>query len=67
MDCVIQVGACIVSHDKKILATGYNGMPWEYDDSALDWVKEGDGDFLYTETKTPYGKYLDSFWCWITL
>ena len=56
MGCFIQVGACIVSHDNKILATGYNGMPWGCPDSAIDWVKEGDGDYLYTETKTPYGK-----------
>ena len=58
MDCVLQVGACIVSPAKKILATGYNGMPWGCNDSALDWVKEGYGDYLYTETKTPYGKCL---------
>ena len=59
MDCVLQVGACIVSRDKRILATGYNGMPWGCNDGALDWVKEGDGDYLYTETKTPYGKCLN--------
>ena len=31
-------------------------MPWGCKDDTMPWVKEGDGDFMYTETKTPYGK-----------
>ena len=55
----MQVGACIVSSDKKILATGYNGMPWGCNDSEMPWLSKGD-DYNYTATKTPYGEYLNT-------
>ena len=42
-----QVGACIVSPDKKILAVGYNGAPNGYDDKDMPWDREG--DFLNTK------------------
>ena len=42
-----QVGACIVSKDKKILATGYNGAPNGYEDEDMPWDREG--DFLHTK------------------
>ena len=61
MDCIMQVGACIVSSDNKILATGYNGMPWGCKDEHMPWVSEGDGDYKHTETKTPYGEYLNIY------
>ncbi len=45
-----QVGACIVSPDKRIVGIGYNGMPFGCDDNEFPW--ETDGDFL--DTKYPY-------------
>lgn len=45
-----QVGACIVSEDKKILSVGYNGMPTGCDDDVMPWAREGE----LTETKYPY-------------
>lgn len=45
-----QVGACIVSQDKKILAVGYNGAPTGYDDKELPWEREG----KFLETKYAY-------------
>lgn len=42
-----QVGACIVSKDRKILATGYNGAPNGYEDEEMPWDREG--DFLNTK------------------
>lgn len=46
-----QVGACIVTQDKKIVGVGYNGLPWGLDDNEFPWqIREGDLD----ETKYPY-------------
>ena len=43
-----QVGACVVSKDKKILSVGYNGAPNGYnDDTKMPWDREG--DFLNTK------------------
>ena len=42
-----QVGACIVSDDKKILSVGYNGAPNGYDDEDKPWDREG--DFINTK------------------
>ena len=42
-----QVGACIVSEDKKILSVGYNGAPNGLDDESMPWDR--DGDFLNTK------------------
>ena len=36
-----QVGACIVSADKKILSMGYNGMPRGCHDTLMPWAREG--------------------------
>ena len=36
-----QVGACIVSHDNRILACGYNGAPNGFDDEKFPWKREG--------------------------
>jgi len=36
-----QVGACIVSKDKRILACGYNGAPNGFDDEKFPWKREG--------------------------
>lgn len=37
-----QVGACIVSPDKKILSMGYNGMPRGCHDTLMPWAREGE-------------------------
>ena len=42
-----QVGACIVSKDKKILSLGYNGAPTGYHDENMPWDREG--DFINTK------------------
>lgn len=42
-----QVGACIVSHDNRILSTGYNGTPNGIEDKNFKWGREG----LPLETK----------------
>ena len=42
-----QVGACIVSKDKKILSVGYNGAPNGYNDEILPWDR--DGSFIDTK------------------
>ena len=41
-DSNTQVGACIVSREKKILSLGYNGMPTGCDDDNMPWEREGD-------------------------
>jgi dCMP deaminase len=40
-DPEIQKGVCLVSHDNRILATGYNGAPNGYSDEDFPWKKEG--------------------------
>ncbi len=36
-----QVGACIVSQDNRVLSTGYNGAPNNFDDDIFPWDREG--------------------------
>ncbi|MCK5807775.1 dCMP deaminase family protein [bacterium] len=45
-----QVGACIVSQNKRIVGVGYNGFPTGCSDDALPWSREGD----FLETKYPF-------------
>ena len=45
-----QVGACIVSEDRKIIGVGYNGFPIGCSDEDLPWDREGD----WYDTKYPY-------------
>lgn len=45
-----QVGACIVTEQNKIVATGYNGMPNGVRDNLVPWTKEG----TFLETKYAY-------------
>jgi len=45
-----QVGACIVSSDKKIIGVGYNGFPSGCSDDDLPWEREGD----WLNTKYPF-------------
>ena len=47
----IQVGACIVSPDHKILSMGYNGLPIGCSDDDFPWAREGDpleNKYFYT-------------------
>lgn len=37
-----QVGACVVSHDNRILSTGYNGTPVGFNDDEFPWSRDGD-------------------------
>ncbi len=46
-----QVGACIVSSDNRVLATGYNAFPRGIDQNKLTWNREGP---VMSETKYPY-------------
>ena len=36
-----QVGACIVSNDNRVLSTGYNGAPNNFDDDSFPWNRTG--------------------------
>lgn len=45
-----QVGACIVSPEKKIVGVGYNGFPIGCSDDELPWEREGE----WKDTKYPY-------------
>ena len=45
-----QVGACIVSPEKKIIGVGYNGFPIGCSDDDLPWERDGE----WIETKYPY-------------
>ena len=45
-----QVGACIVSPDRKIVGVGYNGFPKGCSDDDLPWEREGN----WIDTKYPY-------------
>ncbi len=45
-----QVGACIVSPEKKIIGVGYNGFPIGCSDDELPWAREGE----WLDTKYPY-------------
>ncbi len=45
-----QVGACIVSPQKKIVGVGYNGFPIGVADDEFPWERQGE----FLETKYPY-------------
>lgn len=49
----LQVGACIVNDENKIVGIGYNGMPNGCDDDLLPWSRSAN-DWL--DTKYPYGE-----------
>ena len=51
----MQVGACIVNADNKIVGIGYNGFPLRVsdDDPDMTWGKEGDDP---SQVKYPYSK-----------
>ena len=53
--CVLQVGACIVNSERKIVGIGYNGMPNRCSDDELPWQREADDKL---DTKYPYGEPL---------
>lgn len=45
-----QVGACIVSENKKIVGIGYNGFPIGCEDDEFPWEREGE----WLDTKYPF-------------
>lgn len=45
-----QVGACIVTEDKRIVGVGYNGLPRGCSDDDFPWDREG----KFLETKYPF-------------
>ena len=49
---LLQVGACIVNPENKIVGIGYNGMPNGCSDDNLPWNRKGE----WIDTKYPYGK-----------
>lgn len=51
----MQVGACIVNNQHKIVGIGYNGMPIGCSDDDLPWGKTSEDPL---ETKYPYGKFV---------
>lgn len=46
-----QVGACIVSPDKRIVGIGYNGFPRGCSDDILPWARTAESSL---DTKYPY-------------
>ena len=45
-----QVGACIVTEDKKVVGLGYNGLPIGCSDDDFPWGREGE----FLDTKYPF-------------
>jgi dCMP deaminase len=45
-----QVGACIVTHENKIVGIGYNGFPKGISDDEFPWHDQGD----FLQTKYPF-------------
>lgn len=45
-----QVGACIVSPEKRVVGIGYNGFPNGCDDDVFPWDREGS----FSNTKYPF-------------
>ena len=45
-----QVGACIVSPERKVVGIGYNGFPIGCDDDEFPWGREGS----FLDTKYPF-------------
>lgn len=45
-----KVGACIVNHERRVVALGYNGMPNGCSDDVMPWGRVGD----WEETKFPF-------------
>lgn len=45
-----QVGACIVTPEKRIVGLGYNGLPKGCSDDEFPWEREGE----FLDTKYPY-------------
>ncbi|MHA3723773.1 deoxycytidylate deaminase [Leucobacter sp. HY1910] len=46
-----QVGAALVSPDRRVLSLGYNGTPNGFDDADFSWGKDSDDPL---DTKYPY-------------
>jgi hypothetical protein len=54
-----QVGACIVSPDKRIVGIGYNGFPSGCSDDELPWARVAENAL---DTKYPVCHRLQVFW-----
>lgn len=48
------IGACIISNDKKILSTGYNGLPKGMNDDEFDWLSTGEKTGIKKYIKNNY-------------
>lgn len=44
-----QNGACIVNQDKKIIGTGYNGLPYGCDDNDAQYWSDNDDNLLLSK------------------
>ena len=55
---VLQVGACIVNDDNKIVGIGYNGMPKNCHDDEMPWKHREIAD-SWLDSKYPYGNSLN--------
>jgi len=53
-----KVGACIVNEDKRIVGTGYNGMPNGCSDDDFPWSRTGESEL---DKKYLYGKKSEKF------
>ena len=54
----LQVGACIVNKENKVVGIGYNGMPIGCNDDVMPWnnnVVDGSSE-TWLKSKLPYGK-----------
>lgn len=58
-DPVTQVGACIVTEDRRIVGVGYNGFPRGCSDDELPWTKTLQKNDIFMD-KQFYGKYLQT-------
>ena len=54
----MQVGACIVNEEKKIVGIGYNGMPTGCHDDLMPWGRENKDPLM---NKQLYGKIIKTF------
>lgn len=59
----MQVGACIVNQDKRIVGMGYNGMPDGCSDTEFHWTKgdTAETDLYGMHTLSKDMRYLDLY------
>lgn len=54
-----QVGACIVSPEKKIMSMGYNGFPSGCSDDEFTWAREGEDNKYFYSTHSELNAILN--------